>query len=122
MTVHKTLAEAKAHFAECVRLAESGREVVLTRHGRPVAKLVGSGRLATSNTAGMVAEPEATYEPTPRLPADTTEAIAPERRLDAILRALEAEVWQRVPKNQRGRKPTKKERERILGYGKEGVG
>lgn len=34
-----TVAEAKARLAEFIRRAESGEEIVLTRHGRPVARL-----------------------------------------------------------------------------------
>lgn len=33
-------ARAKAQFAECVRKAEAGEAVVITRHGRAVAALV----------------------------------------------------------------------------------
>jgi prevent-host-death family protein len=33
-------ARAKAEFAECVRRAEAGDAIVITRHGRPVAALV----------------------------------------------------------------------------------
>ncbi|MGB6366286.1 MAG: type II toxin-antitoxin system Phd/YefM family antitoxin [Thermoanaerobaculia bacterium] len=39
MTVH-TIARAKAHFSQCLREAEGGQPIVLTRHGRPVAALV----------------------------------------------------------------------------------
>lgn len=39
-------------------------------------------------------------------------------RLDAF---LEREVWSRVPPEQLGRAPDRAERERILGYGPEGV-
>ena len=35
-----SLAEAKATFSECIRDAESGKEVLITRHGKPVAALV----------------------------------------------------------------------------------
>lgn len=35
-----SLAEAKGQLTELVRRAESGDEVVLTRHGRPVVRLV----------------------------------------------------------------------------------
>jgi prevent-host-death family protein len=35
-----SLTHAKAQLTELVRRAEAGEEVVLTRHGRPVAKLV----------------------------------------------------------------------------------
>jgi len=34
------LAETKNRLAECVRSAEQGQEIVITRHGRPVAALV----------------------------------------------------------------------------------
>lgn len=37
------IAEAKAQFAEIVRRAEAGEEIELTRHGRPVARIVGPG-------------------------------------------------------------------------------
>jgi prevent-host-death family protein len=33
-------AEAKARFADCLRTAEMGKSVVITRHGKPVAALV----------------------------------------------------------------------------------
>ncbi len=36
----RTIVDAKAHFSECLREAESGSPVVLTRHGRAVAALV----------------------------------------------------------------------------------
>ena len=35
-----SLAEAKARFAELIRRAEEGDEIVVTRHGHPAAKLV----------------------------------------------------------------------------------
>ena len=35
-----TVAEAKARFAECLRDAEEGRSVLITRHGRKVAAVV----------------------------------------------------------------------------------
>jgi len=40
-----TAAEAKAHFAESLRLAESGDVVEITRYGKPVAALVGAQTL-----------------------------------------------------------------------------
>ena len=42
MTNMKTVsaAEAKAHFAECLRTVEKGRPVLITRHGKAVAALV----------------------------------------------------------------------------------
>lgn len=37
-----TLAEAKAHLSSLVTEAEDGAEFIVTRHGRPVAKIVGA--------------------------------------------------------------------------------
>jgi len=34
-----SLAEAKAHFSELVTQVASGEEVVITRHGQPIARL-----------------------------------------------------------------------------------
>jgi antitoxin VapB len=42
-------------------------------------------------------------------------------RKERTRRFLEREVWSRIPTDQLGRAPTKKEREKILGYGTEGV-
>jgi antitoxin VapB len=42
-------------------------------------------------------------------------------RADRVRRFLEREVWARIPEDQLGRMPDRSERERILGYGKEGV-
>ena len=41
-------------------------------------------------------------------------------RLQDLRRLLEEEIWPSIPKSVLGKKVTKKERERILGYGKEG--
>jgi len=38
--VRVTVSEAKGQLTELVRRAEAGKEVVLTRHGQPVAQLV----------------------------------------------------------------------------------
>jgi prevent-host-death family protein len=34
-----SLAEAKAHLSELVNQAENGEEVIITRHGQPVARI-----------------------------------------------------------------------------------
>ena len=41
-------------------------------------------------------------------------------RLKDLRRLLEEEIWPSIPKSVLGKKVTRKERERILGYGKEG--
>jgi antitoxin VapB len=47
--------------------------------------------------------------------------ITDESRVDRVRRFLELEVWSRVPVEQLGRSPDRAERERILGYGDDGV-
>ena len=47
--------------------------------------------------------------------------VVPEARARLVTRFLEAEVWARVPAEQLGSAPDRDERERILGYGEEGV-
>lgn len=42
-----TLADAKAHLSALVNEAEAGSEFVITRHGRPVARLTGVARGVT---------------------------------------------------------------------------
>jgi prevent-host-death family protein len=37
--VEITISQAKAHLADLVRRAEAGDEIVLTRHGQPVARI-----------------------------------------------------------------------------------
>ena len=38
------IAEAKAQFAELIRRAEAGEAIELTRHGRPVARIIAADR------------------------------------------------------------------------------
>jgi prevent-host-death family protein len=46
-----TLAEAKAHLSALISEAEAGAEITITRHGRPVALIIGAPR-AVVRTAG----------------------------------------------------------------------
>jgi len=46
---------------------------------------------------------------------------AGKRRLAQALDFLEREIWPTVPRKLLGHRVTKKERERILGYGRDGV-
>ncbi len=45
MATTVSAAKAKAEFAECMRKAEAGEPVVITRHGRAVVALVRADRL-----------------------------------------------------------------------------
>jgi len=47
--------------------------------------------------------------------------ISPEARRRRLRRFLEREVWAAIPADQLGTAPDKAERERILGYGSDGV-
>jgi prevent-host-death family protein len=100
-----SLADAKAHFAECVRAAERGQVTVLTRHGRPVARLM-------PIESGEVREPQSEYEAHP-----VTLAEGLEVRKQALLRLLEREIWPQIPEEMIGKAPSKQEREEILGLG-----
>ena len=46
--------------------------------------------------------------------------VDPKKDLQRIVRVLDEEIWSRIPPEQRGRGPSKAEREEILGYGPEG--
>ncbi len=48
-------------------------------------------------------------------------AAVERHRPERMARFLEAEVWSRIPPDQLGHPPGREERERILGYGAEGV-
>lgn len=47
--------------------------------------------------------------------------VVPRARARRIERFLQDEVWARIPRDQLGRAPDRQERERILGYGPDGV-
>jgi antitoxin VapB len=47
--------------------------------------------------------------------------IAGRERSERIRRFLQREIWAKVPEGQLGHPPDREERERILGYGGEGV-
>jgi prevent-host-death family protein len=42
---HVSAAKAKAEFADCVRKAEAGEPIVITRHGKAVVALIRADRL-----------------------------------------------------------------------------
>ena len=45
MSKNISIAEAKAHLSVCVREAEQGESILITRHGKPVAALVAATHL-----------------------------------------------------------------------------
>ena len=115
------IAQAKARFAECVRRAEAGERVILTRHGRPVAQL--SPVAPTTGDAidlpdDELREPDAGYHSEAR---SRSALVTPESRREALRLLLERVVWPRIPEHQLGVGIDKGEREEILGYRSDGV-
>ena len=45
MSKNISIAEAKAHLSVCIREAEQGESILITRHGKPVAALVAATHL-----------------------------------------------------------------------------
>lgn len=57
MTTRVGVHEAKTHLSELLRSVESGQEVIVTRGGRPIARLVPAGAPAPRGSAfGMLAD------------------------------------------------------------------
>ena len=48
--------EAKSRLSQLVEKAEAGEEIVLTRHGRPVAKIVNAAPASRSSRKAMLRE------------------------------------------------------------------
>lgn len=46
MTRHVPISEFKEHASELVAAAERGEEIVITRHGKPAARLSGAARIS----------------------------------------------------------------------------
>lgn len=107
----RPIGEAKARFAECIREAEGGATIVLTRHGRPVALLSPFRDDAGGNPVQEVAESPVAYPDAVEDAFTSTEA-----KLRSLRRFLDEEIRPLVPKDLRGRGVSKAERERILGY------
>ncbi len=43
--------EAKTHLSALLDRAAAGEEIVITKHGRPVARLIGAGRIDSDRAA-----------------------------------------------------------------------
>ena len=118
-----TIAEAKAHFAECIREAEAGRSIVLTRHGRAVARLVPIGEEeaepvdTSARVDHAIRQPDEIAEPASSYPHRApVPPHAPSAQRAALRSLLEEHIWPRVPEDLLGRGVTKRQREEILGY------
>lgn len=84
MNAEVSIAEAKARFAVLVARAEAGEQIIVTRHGRPVARL---GPLPT--TRPIVYGDLAHLAP---LPVDLS---LPQDAIDDFEKSSEAFAWRR---------------------------
>jgi prevent-host-death family protein len=48
------VSEAKTHFAELLKAAEAGETIVVTRHGKPVARIEAVNKAANLPRAGAL--------------------------------------------------------------------
>ncbi len=130
--VSRSIGEAKAHFAECIRQAEAGQETILTRHGRPVARLTPIAEVAGIEAevrergpsyGAASSEPvgDPSGEPTGKPIGKSAGAEAAAVRRELLHRLLEEEIRPLVPASLRGQTLSKEETERILGYGRRGA-
>ena len=115
MSPEVPIAQAKARFAETVRRAELGETIVLTRHGRPVARLTGAAASRGDQPSAEVREPAPAYGAVESSRTDPPTST-PESRREALERLLNESIWPGVPREQLGAAPSKGEREEILGY------
>lgn len=76
------LFEAKTHLSELIARAERGEEVIITRHNKPVAKLVPIGRSASDGAQRRQAALDAlqAFEPIALPGVDLAELIGVGRR------------------------------------------
>lgn len=120
-TLRRTIGDAKAHFAACVREAEGGRTVIITRHGRPVARLEPMPKESTHDGEAERGVSEEVAEPVAPYAATSIVFETPAARRAALHRRLVEQIWPRIPTDLLGRGVTKQEREEILGYASDGV-
>lgn len=121
MSEELSIALAKARFAEAVRRAERGEVLILTRHGRPVARLgpLEAGRsdvLLEQVGSAEVREAPDSYQRADAEPPVASSVGRMAQRRAALERVLAGSVWPRVPEDQLGRAPDRREREEILGH------
>jgi len=92
---------------DCVAVRIKDREIELL--AAEVAALAGESKTRAVKVALQERRARLAVRETPR------------DRYAALVRFLEIEVWPQVPRKTLGRRTSKRERERILGYGPAGV-
>ena len=69
------IAEGKAQFPELVRKAEAGEKIVITRHGRVVAELVGAGPAPIHSLVGALRGQITIADDFDEMPIEFSEAL-----------------------------------------------
>jgi prevent-host-death family protein len=85
MTIQVNIAEAKAKLSELVARAEAGEEVVIARHGKPVATLTANAPSKTRRRRllgvwshlGPLTDPDLFLRPDPEIEAWTDTPVFP---------------------------------------------
>jgi prevent-host-death family protein len=98
--------EAKTHLSRLLERVRRGATITIARAGTPIAQLVPFGHTPAT---GRVREPT-------RVPD-----AAVDDRTARLQRFLEGEVWPEVPDGEAGRRLTREEEDRLLGYGPAGA-
>jgi prevent-host-death family protein len=75
-----SIAETKAHLSSVVDSVEAGEEVVITRHGRPVARIVAESPQLRRDPAEVLAELRAFVLTQPMIAGNTVEEMRAEDR------------------------------------------
>jgi prevent-host-death family protein len=75
-----TLANAKAHLSALIDQVEQGDEVVITRRGRPIARIIPERPTTAVDQADLVAELRAFVTSQPQLDGDVVSAMREETR------------------------------------------
>jgi prevent-host-death family protein len=79
-----SIAETKAHLSAVIDSVEAGEEIVVTRHGRPVARIVAESPTLSRDPATVLAEQRAFLATQPALP---------ERAADTVRRMRDADRY-----------------------------
>lgn len=79
-----SIAETKAHLSAVVDSVEAGEEIVITRHGRPVARIVAESPTLSRDPAAVLAEQRAFLAAQP---------TRPERAADTVRRMRDADRY-----------------------------
>lgn len=73
MAANVTVAETKAHLSALIERVQRGEEITITRHGKPVARLLAAPSGPVVREAGDWGWPAGSYDPAVFAPMDEDE-------------------------------------------------